>query len=518
MQPHLTHLLAIERRRILTNQAGRARALAPRRRIRRRAVLTAVLAIAAGTLAIPAIANASTATVVGTELQIERGSAVDNAMTISVQRDGRVLVTDSREAISPGAGCSSAPGGVLCFSTNRIAVAPGAGNDTLTNTGSLPTRYLAGPGDDVLAIGTALGASQVTFDGGDGRDTVSYAAAGRGVTVTLDAFANDGRTGADQDNIGDDVEVLQGSPFADTLQGSREAHRFVGLAGDDQLRGGVGNDIFHMGATADGADRIDGGSGFDTVDYRTRTRAVTVTVDARGSDDGEAGERDQVDSMEQVLTGSGADTLTGSPAATRDASFVSGAGVDTITGTDQRDTITPGAGRDTVDARGGADLVRARDGESDTIACGAALDTLQADAGLELSSGCETVERIGVLRLASKAIDAKAGKAAAVTLSWRHPDAWRKLRTVTLRLTNQGVAVGEVTVHPRSERIEAAGVVKVARRAARLTRRGKTVTARLALRIDASMTGQSLGLEVEATDKHGRRQLERDAGTIRVAK
>jgi hypothetical protein len=32
------------------------------------------------------------------------------------------------------------------------------------------------------------------------------------------------------------------------------------------------------------------------------------------------------------------------------------------------------------------------------------------------------------------------------------------------------------------------------------------------------MTGRRLGLEVEATDKQGRRQLERDAGTIRVAK
>jgi hypothetical protein len=89
---------------------------------------------------------------------------------------------------------------------------------------------------------------------------------------------------------------------------------------------------------------------------------------------------------------------------------------------------------------------------------------------------------------------------------------------VTLRLIHDGVAVGEVIVHPRSGRIEADGVAKVARGGTRLTRRGKTVTARLALRIDASMTGQGLGLEVEATDKKGRRQLERDAATIRVAK
>jgi Ca2+-binding RTX toxin-like protein len=337
--------------------------------------------------------------------------------------------------------------------------------------------------------------------------------------VDLDGFAADGRTGVDRDNIGDDVEVLQGTGFADKLSGSVfdvAGHRFVGLTGDDELVGGGGNDIFLTGPTADGADRIDGNGGFDTVDYRNRTRPVTVTVDAAGSDDGEAGERDQVETIEQLITGSGADTLRGSPFATRDGAFVSGAGVDTITGTDQRDLITPGAGRDTVDARGGADIVRARDGESDTIACGAALDTLEADASLEISSGCETVENIGVLRLAAKAIDVDAGKVAPVTLSWRHPDAWRKLRSVTLRLTDEGLAVGEVTVHPGAKRINADGVVKVARRGTRLTRRGKTVAARLALQIDGSMTGRTLALEVEGTDKQGRRQLERNAGTIRV--
>jgi hypothetical protein len=490
-----------------------------RRRNRRRALVAAVLGAAFAALALPAIGNATTATVVGTRLAVERGSAVDNAMTLTHRLDGRYLVTDSREAISPGAGCVPAPGGVLCSGANQVFVGLGDGNDMLTNIGSLPTRYFGGNGDDVLATGTGVGPSLVTFDGNSGRDTVSYAAAARGVTVDLDAFPDDGRTGIDRDNIGDDVEVLQGTGFADTLVASvnSEAHRFIGLGGDDQLIGGGGNDIFLTGPTADGADRIDGALGFDTVDYRNRTRPVTVTVDAAGSDDGEAGERDQVETIEQVITGSGADTLRGSPFATRDGAFVSGAGVDTITGTDQRDGITPGAGRDTVDARGGADIVRARDGERDTIACGAALDTLQADAGLEISSGCETVENVGVLRLASKAIDVEAGKVAPLKLSWRHPDAWQKLRSVTLRLTDEGVGVGEVTVHPRAKRIEADGIVKVARRGTRLTRRGKTVTARLALRIDGSMTGQRLALEVEATDKQGRRQLERNAGTIRVA-
>jgi hypothetical protein len=44
------------------------------------------------------------------------------------------------------------------------------------------------------------------------------------------------------------------------------------------------------------------------------------------------------------------------------------------------------------------------------------------------------------------------------------------------------------------------------------------VTARLAIRLDESLAGQTLKAEVEATDTRGRRQLERDAGTVRVAR
>ena len=50
------------------------------------------------------------------------------------------------------------------------------------------------------------------------------------------------------------------------------------------------------------------------------------------------------------------------------------------------------------------------------------------------------------------------------------------------------------------------------------THEGKTVIARLALRLDESLAGQTLTAEVEATEAGGRRQLERDAGTVRVAR
>jgi hypothetical protein len=142
---------------------------------------------------------------------------------------------------------------------------------------------------------------------------------------------------------------------------------------------------------------------------------------------------------------------------------------------------------------------------------------LTRDVAEGILKGCESVQ-VGVLRLATRAVDAEAGKPARVNLSWRHPAGWRKLSNVTLRLISDGVAVGDVAIRPRSERIVTHGVARLARRATRLERDGTTVTAQLGLRVDSSMAGKRLRLEVEATDTRGRRQLERNVGTIRVAK
>jgi hypothetical protein len=54
-------------------------------------------------------------------------------------------------------------------------------------------------------------------------------------------------------------------------------------------------------------------------------------------------------------------------------------------------------------------------------------------------------------------------------------------------------------------------------RPTRLARRQKTVSAQLALRVDRKLVGRRLRLEVEAVDVRGARQLERKAGSIRVA-
>ena len=85
------------------------------------------------------------------------------------------------------------------------------------------------------------------------------------------------------------------------------------------------------------------------------------------------------------------------------------------------------------------------------------------------------------------------------------------------RLTRDNVPVGEITIRPQGDRITADGAVELVRKQTRLAHKGKTVTANLAVKLDGSLAGQTLEVEVEATDTSGHRQLERDAGTVRVA-
>ena len=131
----------------------------------------------------------------------------------------------------------------------------GGGNDSL----------VGGPGDDVMSgdAGDDLEVSDAgpdgadVFNGGGGRDTVSYAGRTTAVRVFLDRLSNDGAPG-EGDNVGglaNDVEIIYGGSAGDTL--NAQAH-FVGA----RLEGRAGSDLINSinGIT----DTVDGGSGLDT--------------------------------------------------------------------------------------------------------------------------------------------------------------------------------------------------------------------------------------------------------------
>ena len=265
------------------------------------------------------------------------------------------------------------------------------------------------------------------------------------------------------------------------------------------IEAGGGSDLIDEGSAPNGADTLNGGIGVsDRITYGTRTSGVGVSLDDVRND-GAAGEQDDVRSTVEHITGSNfADTLVGSSV----GNIIEGrSGPDTILGQDGNDTIS------------------AQDAFEDVVGCGLGVDTAQLD-GRDAFGGCEstTVTPVGKLRLTPTTVEAEAGQPARLRLSWRHPVSWRKLRTVELRLYRDGASVGEVTIRPKTRRISAGGAVELLRKHTRLTSKGRTVTARLAVRLDHSLAGQTLTAEVQATDPRGRRQREPDAGTIRVAR
>jgi len=486
------------------------------RRRTRRALLATLLAAAA----LPAAAQANTVSLSGGTLLYQQTTSQGSNVNADAAA-GTVRVRSSTGVTTALAPCTrTGVNEASCPSAQvqRIRVILGEGADLYTTGVSLPT-VLEGRGSSDTYRGTLnTGRNEVSFFGGAGLDIADYQFSADDVTVTKDNVANDGRSFFDGDDIRDDVERIVGSPRSDRLTGNGAGgvEEFDGGPGDDTITGNGGPDIFLSRPTADGADTLSGGAGFDSVSYFPRTQPITATLGFRGRDDGEAGERDQLSAdINQVLGSHAGDTIRAAAGQTLGYTFVGGPGGDFLEGSEGPDTLNGGGGVDTIAALGFADLVLARDGESDIVGCGTGTDTAELDAS-DIDSSCET-SRVGVLRLAPAAVDARAGEPVRLRLSWRHPRAWKQLRTIELRLTQDGVPVGEITVDPRRERITAGGEVALLRRATRLARDGKTVSARLALRLDAALAGQTLKAEVEATDRRGRRQLERNAGSVRVS-
>jgi Ca2+-binding RTX toxin-like protein len=107
--------------------------------------------------------------------------------------------------------------------------------------------------------------STETFNGGSGRDTVSYHKSTSGVNVNL--FDPGAETGGFA--RGDTllfIENVIGSNDADTLSGTSGANILVGLDGNDIIFG------------SGGADRLYGDGGNDTIS-NTGTRGVTSFMD-----------------------------------------------------------------------------------------------------------------------------------------------------------------------------------------------------------------------------------------------
>lgn len=296
------------------------------------------------------------------------------------------------EAVSGGEGND-----ILTGNSQDNTLDGNGGNDTLTGNGGSDILF-GGSGDDIIQGG----AGADNLDGGSGGetngDTVSYANSPGAVFVDLGLEAgnttqtatHNGAAPSDADgDVLQHFENIIGSKFDDALFGTFGS-------GVNRIDGGAGNDVIGGGG---GADLLIGGLGTDTLAYDKDTTGVTVdlshqaTIDAKtgnlvGGTDGIGGDAqgDKFTGFENLIGGSGADTLTGD----KNANVIEGgAGADTLTG---------GLGIDTVSYEHSAapvfiDLSK-QDGvtaQSATISHGPNLTDANGDAAGDVLSGFETV-------------------------------------------------------------------------------------------------------------------------------
>ena len=256
------------------------------------------------------------------------GGGQTNTLTMYVgSSDGKMHLIDTAASITPGVDCANeAPSAHYAYCT--IEASPylllrlEGGNDSFSTDSFFPIHADGGAGNDTITGGQG----DDVLTGDSGNDTVSG--------------------GIGNDTIND---------------GSTDVPPVVAVGGgNDTESGGADNDTIVAGP---GADTIDGGAGIDTLDYSARSTPTHVTVDAGTTDDGAAGELDDVKNIDVLLGGSGADTFVAGGGSSKlygnkgDDVLTGGAGNDLLDGGDD-----PGSGNDTLDGAGGADELRGGDG------------------------------------------------------------------------------------------------------------------------------------------------------------
>jgi Ca2+-binding RTX toxin-like protein len=330
----------------------------------------------------------------------------------------------------------------------------GAGNDTLTG-GELPDTLEPGAGADRVRGGSgptdpnaapykgylAEGGDPAAFQSTLSFDLVSYGRATSGVTVTLDDQANDGSAG-EGDDIGSDVEAVDGSSLNDTLTAGASQVALFGGPGDDTLNGGPEDDLVLGGSGAggdsggSGSDSLNGNGGNDflgdddpspfqvpTPGQPLRTPAGTDQLDGGPGDDtlsSDAGPDDLIGGPGQDFAGferfapfpanispgfvpppigftislddqandGATETEEGDNVHSDVEEISTGRAADVLTGSDAantlisgggNDAITGGRGLDVISAEGGDDTINVQDGITDRVDGGRGNDSAVAD-------------------------------------------------------------------------------------------------------------------------------------------
>ena len=268
---------------------------------------------------------------------------------------GNIGFTPTYNSTSLSLKASTSATSVANVSSGKHTLNGTTGNDVLTVVDSMGIVTATRAG--VSSTFSSALITGIAINGSDGDDTITYT--GNTIPSTLDGGnGNDTITGSNA------ADSITGDAGNDSLIGGGGNDTLVGGAGNDTMTGGAGNDtyIFAAAATAE-ADVVNetANNGTDTLDFSAMTTAVTVnlssdtlaTMTNRTVKTQTAG---QFANFENVIGGSGNDTITGNAAAN---SIQGGAGNDTFfvkDGTTKADTVDGGAGTDVIGSKDAIDV------------------------------------------------------------------------------------------------------------------------------------------------------------------
>ncbi|ESQ88931.1 hypothetical protein ABAC460_14210 [Asticcacaulis sp. AC460] len=278
----------------------------------------------------------------------------------------------------------------------------GAGNDFLHSSANGTANWYGGDGNDTV---TGIFSYSSYIDAGADVDTLDFAYITGGIppisfdltlgtytdgsgTLTLLNFENYLGQGA--------AETIGGTDGANWIEGNGGNDYIMGIAGNDTINGGNGNDTINAGELSNGTDSVDGGAGNDVI---TSSGSGTYTGGTGGDYmyaglgpsetlDGGSG-TDTIDTtlwsgnyvldmitgvtnyspesyinFENAVTGAGNDTVSGTNVANR---IATGDGNDWLDGLGGLDTLVGGLGDDTYVVNAGADVVTEASGEGNDL-------------------------------------------------------------------------------------------------------------------------------------------------------
>lgn len=281
-----------------------------------------------------------------------------------------------------------------------------AGTDTLTNienlTGGLGNDQLTGSTQNNILKG---GSGNDTLNGGSGSDTL-YGGSGDDtyfIDVAGDVAVEENNEGTDtifssiNYTLGNSFENLTltnvaaalngtGNNVGNALFGNSFNNALSGLGGDDTLSGGAGNDT------------LNGGLGSDTITYADATFGISLALDTAAPQAVGVLGSDVLVSIENIIGGSGNDTLTGD---INNNKIDGGAGRDILTGASGADSLLGGAGDDNLSGGAGDDNLTGDVG-NDTLNGGAGSNVLNGGAGDDVATYSQVIEDVSVTWIAAE--------------------------------------------------------------------------------------------------------------------